>query len=114
MSFNKSPQNLIPGWVAQGSSYVVPASFLQDLTKDQADPSAGDSRAIIYAFLEGFYRWYNSLDQDNRPTKLEVGRSSYVDDRTNTISRSYSFTVETSLAALSVTDEQPQASSDED
>lgn len=108
MPFDKSPQNLIPGWEPKDSGFVVPASFLQDLAKQQADPKTGDSRAIVYAFIEAFYQWFNKLDYDSRPGKLEISRSSYIDDQTNTVNRSYTFSVETLLSGLTVAEEKKE------
>lgn len=108
MPFDKSPQNLIPGWEPKESGFVVPASFLQDLAKQQADPKTGDSRAIVYAFIEAFYQWFNKLDYDSRPGKLEISRSSYIDDQTNTVNRSYTFSVETLLSGLTVAEEKKE------
>ena len=92
---------------------MVPASFLQDLTKQQADPKTGDSRAVIYAFIESFYQWFNGLDYDNRPKKLEISRSSYIDDQTNTVNRSYTFTAETLLSGLTVAEEKIESENED-
>ena len=112
MSFDKSPQQLIKGWKQEGTSYSVPVSFLPELAKNDANPDTGDSRAIVYAFVESFYQWFNSIPQDKRPSKLQINRSSYVDDSTNTVSRSYTIAVETVPMALSVAKEHTTPSNE--
>lgn len=105
MPFDKSPQKLIKGWTVEDPNYAIPVSFLPELTKINADPEFGDSRAIVFAFLESFYQWFNALPQEDKPTKLQINRSSYVDDAQNTVSRSYNVTVSTSLTAFNVAKE---------
>lgn len=109
MSFNKSPQELVKGWSVNGTNYAVPCSFLTELSKADADPEKGDSRAIVYSFIEAFYQWYNQLSDENRPSKLRIDRTSYIDDATNAISRSYTISVSTLPTSLSVADEQPNS-----
>jgi hypothetical protein len=80
-----------------------PEPFLKCLPADQPGK---DPRATILAFVESFYQWYNKLSDENKPNRLQVSRSSYVDDSTDTITRSYSFTIETAAASLNVLEEK--------
>lgn len=105
MSFNKSPQKLVKGWSIDGPNYVIPASCLPQLNKASADPDKGDSRAIVYAFIEAFYQWFKSTPDENKPSKLQISRASYVDDSTDTITKSYTIVISTSPASLDVTPE---------
>lgn len=79
-------------------------SFLKALSTIKRE---GDPRAIILAFIESFYQWYNKLSDEDRPNRMQLNRSSYVDDSTDTITRSYNFTFETTLASLNILDEKP-------
>ena len=109
MPFNKSPQELIKGWAAESDAYTIPSSFLAALSKVDSNPETGDSRAIVYSFIEAFYQWYNHLPLEDRPTKLQINRASYVDDVTNAISRTYTVSISTLPTSLSVADEQPNS-----
>ncbi len=80
-----------------------PEPFLKCLP---ANTAGKDSRAVILAFVESFYQWYNNLSDEDRPNRLQISRSSYVDDSTDTITRSYNFTFETAAASLNVLEEK--------
>ena len=79
---------------------------LDEVTNSESSTTAtGDWRKVVFGIMEMLYWRYSSLGLDNQPTKVNVSRSSSVDDILGTMTRSYNVTVVTSTLAVEVTDE---------
>lgn len=106
MAFDPTPTDMIAGWSEDGTDVTFPIASLPELTAAEADAATGDSRKIIYAFLEQFYTWYNALPTADRPTRLTITRGTNVETSPGLFSRNYTFNVITSSPSpLDVADE---------
>jgi hypothetical protein len=106
MAFDPIPTALFPGWTEDGTDITLPIADLPELTAAEADAATGDSRKIIYAFLEQFYAWYNGLAIADRPSRITISRGTNVETSPGLFTRSYTFQVVTeSGAPLDVADE---------
>jgi hypothetical protein len=76
------------------------------MSSEEADVSNGDSRKVIFALLERMHQWYSSIDPStDRPSKLSISRSSYVDEATGNIVRTYTIQTTLSVSGLEVVSE---------
>ena len=96
MAFNPLPTNLISSWSENGTNVTFPIASLPELTAAEADAVTGDSRKIIYAFLEEFYQWYEALPTADKPTRITISRGTNVETSPGLFTRTYSFQVVTS------------------
>jgi hypothetical protein len=79
---------------------------LDELTASESSTTAtGDWRKVVFGIMEMIYWRYASLATPDRPTRVNVSRSSTVDDTSGTMTRSYVVTIVTSTLAVEVTDE---------
>lgn len=62
---------------------------LTELTDAEANATTGDSRKVIYALAEAFYAKYNSLATADRPTQMQIYRSTSSNDITGETTRTY-------------------------
>jgi hypothetical protein len=107
MAYTQAPSDWITDWSEDGSDITVPIASFPELTEAEADGTTGDIREVVYAFLEAIRVKYLATATADRPTKMTVNRSTFVDESTGVVTRTYSvaFTLEESEGAMAVVDE---------
>jgi len=79
---------------------------LTELTDAEAKADdTGDSRKVIYALAEAFYAKYNRLATADRPTQMQIYRSTSSNDITGETTRTYTLVFKVTPTAVDVTDE---------
>ena len=103
MSFNPLPTALIASWSEDGTNVTFPISSLPEMTATEADATVtGDSRKVIYALMERMNAWFSGLATADKPGKLTISRSSYIEETTGNIIRTYTVRVITAPSGVEV------------
>ena len=89
MAMNLTPTHWLPGYSATASAISIPLSALPGLDASEADASTGDIRKIARALSAALYAAYIGEDAADRPSRMVLSRSTYVDDSANTMRRTY-------------------------
>lgn len=88
-----------------GVHTMVAKAPLHDVIDAEAHATTGDSRKIIFGFMELFYRKFIGTPPADRPAKLSITRGSGSNDVTGNITRTYTVTIVTTPTAIEVSDE---------
>ena len=67
--------------------------FLTNLTAAQAHLTTGSTSQVVFGIVDALYNRFNSIATVDKPSKLNIVRSSYEDTLNGTLVRTYSFTV---------------------
>jgi hypothetical protein len=101
MSFNPLPSTFFGAGYGESGSTTTHAitlntaghttPLLAEVTETEADPSnaGGDYRKVLFGIAEMIYQKWLGLDAEDRPTKMQVFRSSSVNETTGHITRNY-------------------------
>ena len=82
----------ITGWAVDGANIVVPINSFPELSAEEAAATTGDIRKVILALVDKFYAIYNGTATADKPVKMQVYRSTAVNDVAGTSTRTYTFT----------------------
>jgi len=93
MAFVKTPTTWIPGWSENGTDITITtlSTAFPQLTAAEADAATGDIRKILFAICEKIWTVWNALATADKATKMTVNRSSFVNETTGLITRTYTF-----------------------
>lgn len=110
--FTDIPTDLFPGYeykaagaTVTANSIVIPLTALPGLTSGEAHATTGDPRKIIYELNERIYTWFNALPADERPSRINVSRSSSVNETTSLLTRYFQTQAVTVISGQEVADE---------
>lgn len=80
-------------------SIVIPLSDLTGLTTTEADPATGDGREVVRILLESIFNSLNSLQTNERPTRLIFSKSQNLPGNVgvNQIRQNYNFSFDVSF-----------------
>lgn len=72
VAFDPTPTLLFPGMTSDGTSITIPIADLSAFGLDaaKANPTTGDSRAILRALAARGYAWYKDIAPADRPTGI--------------------------------------------
>jgi hypothetical protein len=88
-----------------GTHTIKSLGILQEVTDVEAHATTGDWRKIVYGIMEMLYqRWLNTATAD-RPTRMNISRSSSTNETTGAITRFYTVQITTTPSGLEVSDE---------
>jgi hypothetical protein len=101
MAFLPAPNLLFPNATNGTNTLILNTSdhaspSVPQMSTTEADVSSGDSRKVVFALLDRMYQWYQGLASADKPGKISITRSSFVDETTGNIVRTY--VVQTTLA----------------
>lgn len=105
MAFDKTPTTWLPSWSENGTDITVPIASFPELTAGEADAATGDIRKILFALCEKIWAVWNALATGDKSTKMTVNRSSFVNETTGLITRTYTFQFVTATSGEEVEDE---------
>ncbi len=105
MAFNPAPNAWIPSWSEDGTNITVPIASFPELTAAEADGATGDIRKVMFAVLDKLWDHWNSLPAADRPTKMQVRRSTITNDAAGTQDRAYTFTFTTAVSVEEIVSE---------
>jgi len=107
MAFDKTPKTWIPGWSADGTDITIAALATEfpKLTAAEADASSGDIRKILFAICDKINSVWTGLASTDRPTKMKVSRSSYLNETTGLTTQTYTFQFTTATTGEEVDNE---------
>lgn len=91
MPFDKKPSTWINNWYLDDGNIIIPVESFAELTEDEANPTTGDIRRVLFAILEQIYTKWNSTALEDRPKKVSIYRSTSVNDQTGDITKTYQF-----------------------
>ena len=93
MAFDKTPTTWIPGWSENGTDIAIAAlaTAFPQMTAAEADASTGDIRKILFAICEKIWTVWSALATGDKPARMTVNRSSFVNETTGLITRTYTF-----------------------
>ena len=80
----------------------IPIASIPELTAAEANPTTGDSRAILFALLEQVYAWWIAKATADRPAAVTISRSTMTNETTGVMTRTYSIAIQVSATALEV------------
>ena len=109
MAQNLTPTHWLPGYTATSSSITIPLSALPGLSSDEADASTGDARKVFRALMAALYAAWLAEDEADLPTRMQVSRSTSVDDLTETTTRTYLLAFRVASEGEEVVDEPSEA-----
>lgn len=89
MAYTQAPADWIPSWSEDATNITVPIASFPELTAAEADATTGDIREVLYALLEVLRAKYVATAEADRPTKMTIARSTYVDEATEVVYRTY-------------------------
>lgn len=78
---------------------------LTELTDVEAHATTGDARKVIYAIAEAIYAKFNSLAAADKPTAMQVYRSTSTNDITGEITRTYTMVFKVEAVGMDVAPE---------
>lgn len=81
----------ITGWSVDGANIVVPINSFPELEASEAAATTGDIRKVILALVDKFYDIYNGTAAADKPNKMQIYRSTSVNDVAGTTTRTYTF-----------------------
>lgn len=113
-SFNAAPIDWLgPGYSTRPGTVSFtngPGGLLAGLTDDEASPSSGDIRKLVYELLEAFFISWRGKAAEKLPRQLTVNRSTSYNDLTQEIVKTYVVTVSLRAEELDVADEPSHVS----
>ena len=89
MPKNLAPGHWLDGYTADSSGITIPLAALPGLSAAEAHASTGDVRKVARALLAALHAAYIGEAEENRPTQMEISRSTYVDDSSDVTTRTY-------------------------
>ena len=105
MAFDKTPSVWILGWSEDGTNITVPIASFPELTAVEADGTSGDIRKILFALMEKLISAWNSTPIADRPAKMNIFRSTNVNDQTGVVTKQFSLIFNTVISGQEVQDE---------
>lgn len=94
--FTDTPTLMFPGYeykaagaTVTADSIVIPLTALAGLDAAEAHATTGDSRKIAFELIDAIYAYINGLATADKPTKLNITRTSSVDDATGNVTRNH-------------------------
>ena len=108
MAMNLAPSHWLDGFTADSSGITIPLAALPGLSAAEADETTGDIRKVARAFCAALYAAYLAEDEADRPQRMEISRSTYVDDEADATTRTYTARFDVAAGEEDVVDE-PQA-----
>ncbi len=87
--------------ILNGGDHGTP--LLDELAENEADPTTGDYRRILYAIAEMLYQRFSVVSPV--PAKVSMTRSSYEDTSTGELVRTYTTQFRTTLTGVEVAEE---------
>jgi hypothetical protein len=82
------------------SGHTTP--LLAEVTEAEADPTTGDWRKIIFGLIEMIYQKFIALAEADKPNKVNLTRSSSINETTGEITRFYTFTFKVAPSGIEV------------
>lgn len=83
--------------------------LLTELTDAEADEINGDIRKLLFGIFDGLFVKFrtknDSLAEDDRPQRMVFTRSTFVNEATGVITRSYTAQFQLAASAIEVLDE---------
>lgn len=89
MAMNLAPGHWLEGYTADSSGITIPLAALPGLSAAEAHASTGDIRKVARALLAALHGAYIGEAEEDRPQRMEISRSTYVDDSADTTTRTY-------------------------
>lgn len=102
MAFSKIPTSWIASWAEDGTNITVPIASFPELTAAEADGASGDIREIAWAFTEKLFQEFNSRATEDRPTKMNITKSSSINATTGVVTNNITFTFQTEILTQNV------------
>jgi hypothetical protein len=78
---------------------------LPELSDAEADQVTGDVRKFLYAFCEKCWSKWITILVANRPTKMALQKSTYVDSTTGIVTNTFTFTFYNTITSQDVASE---------
>lgn len=113
MAFSAVPTAWLPNYSNDSGAHTLTlktaeaggSKTLAETTDAEADDSTGDIRKIMYGIAEAMYQSWLATDSADRPTKMTMTRSSFLNDTTSTLTRNYTFRFTLDYSGVDVTAE---------
>lgn len=105
MPFVPAPNTWIASWSEDATNISVPIASFPELTAAEADGATGDIRKIVWAITEKLYQEFNSRAVADRPTKMNITKSSSINTTTNVVTNTFVFTFQTAVSTQEVVNE---------
>ena len=105
MAFDPKPSTWLPSWSEDGTDITVPLATFPEMTADEADASTGDIRKVLFAIAEKLYDAWNLTASGDRPTQMNIAKSSSVNVSTGVVTNTYTLQFCCEIVSQEVKDE---------
>ena len=102
MAFSAVPNTWIDSWSEDGTTISVPIASFPELTAAEADGTTGDIRKIVWAIMQKLYNEFNGRATADRPTKMNITKSSSINTTTGVVTNTFNVTLYTEIATQEV------------
>jgi len=99
------PADILPSIVFTSGQITINAADLPRMLAADWDPTTGDGRKMIMAFVEVFHDWYQSLDTASRPSQFSSTEANPVGQATNEVRKSFTFSFDLDVSDSGLADE---------
>lgn len=105
MAMNLSPGHWLPGYSADNTGITIPLAALPGLSAAEANATGGDVRKVARALMAALHAAWSAEAAEDRPARMTLARSTYVDDDADTTTRTYTARFEVQVGEEEVAEE---------
>lgn len=91
MAMNLAPSHWIDGYelTDTNTKISIPIASLDGLDSTEANATTGDIRKVLRALMAALHAAWIAEDAADRPSRMTIARTSYVDDAAGSTTRTY-------------------------
>jgi len=105
MAFDPKPSTWVASWSENATNVTFPIASLPEMTAAEADGTTGDIRKVLFALLNQLFEVYDALAAADKPTMMQMAKSSSVNTAGTEINQFFSVQFTNTVATQDVKDE---------